>query len=55
MKHQYFNFKGHQNNCNFLIQREDNDAHKLKVEELEQKHDTLMLKVLLFEQKVKIN
>jgi hypothetical protein len=27
----------------------------LKVEELEQKHDTLMLKVLLFEQKVKIN
>ena len=36
-----------------MVQHEDNDAHKLKVEELEQKHDTLMLKVLLFEEKVK--
>ena len=43
--------QGHQNNCNFLVQRDENNMQKLKVEELEKKHDTLMLKVLLFEQK----
>jgi hypothetical protein len=54
-KNQISIFKAHQNNCKSLIQCEDNDAHKLKVEELEQKHDTLMLKVILFEEKVICN
>ena len=41
----------HQSNCDFLIQHDDNNGHKLKLEQLEQKHDTLVLDIFLFKEK----